>query len=733
VSEELARFRETDGRLAESLKTTREGLAARKRENLLPNAVRARWETVVATSPAEREAATEAFVGDVRALIAHVGDTSNLILDPDLDTYYAMDAALLRIPQALEQIPELAQGLGTHHASVRDVHRLVALTATLREAASATNDSLRRAFSETTNFNDSRTLAATVSPLLTAYMQRTNRFLDLSEAAVNGTDPSAAIAAGTEAALAATALWDQVQAELDAMLRSRVGGFESKRFRSLGAVGAVLLLVGALVVAVQRRIVGRLAELSARAEAVARGELQIRMTDNTGSDEIAVLDGVLSRVVASQREIARTATALAHGDVSKEVEPRSKGDELGQAMVLLQRTVRTLLGETEKLVSAARRGALDERGHAALFDGVFADLVSGFNAALDAIGAPLGHATDVLERLAARDLTARMSGSHDGDYARLHSAINAAAENLDAGLGQVSASAHRVATASAQIAASSESVAQGATEQASAIEQTSSALIETSAGIRSNAESAARAEECARRAVDASAGGDAAASELIVAVGKIRQSAAATAVIIGDIDGIALQTNLLALNAAVEAARAGDAGRGFGVVAEEVRKLAQRCKEAASNTEALIRTSIELAEHGTRVSGVVKARLVEIQGAVGEARCSVEQIAQASKEQAIGVDQCTRAVSQVDQATQQAAAASEQASAAAEDLATNARQLAELVAEFTIAGAPNDDSAALSAAQARPAQSRAAPTGKLRNGRAIHSALGSISSADASR
>src|SRR5262249_17167852 len=151
-------------------------------------------------SPTAREAATEGFVGDVRALIAHVGDTSNLILDPDLDTYYAMDAALLRIPQALEQIPELAQGLKANHASVRDVHRLVPLTATLREAASATDDSLRRAFSETTNFNDSRTLAATVSPLLTAYMERTNRFLDLSEAAVNGTDPSAAIAAGTDAA-----------------------------------------------------------------------------------------------------------------------------------------------------------------------------------------------------------------------------------------------------------------------------------------------------------------------------------------------------------------------------------------------------------------------------------------------------------------------------------------------------------------------------------------------------
>ena len=146
---------------------------------------------------------------------------------------------------------------------------------------------------------------------------------------------------------------------------------------------------------------------------------------------------------------------------------------------------------------------------------------------------------------------------------------------------------------------------------------------------------------------------------------RIRGAAEGTAAIIRDINDIAFQTNLLALNAAVEAARAGEAGRGFAVVAEEVRNLALRSKEAAKKTETLIGESLQLTEQGEAISGRVSGTLGDIVTAVGKVSSIVASIAHASQEQAEGIEQSTRAMSQMDQATQQAAANSEEASSAA--------------------------------------------------------------------
>ncbi len=234
--------------------------------------------------------------------------------------------------------------------------------------------------------------------------------------------------------------------------------------------------------------------------------------------------------------------------------------------------------------------------------------------------------------------------------------------------GELSEASNQTAGAADQIASGSQSLAQGASEQAASLEETSSSLEEMSSMTRRNADSAKEAERLAGAAKTSAARGDDSMRRMNEAIAKIRTSADETSKIIKTIDEIAFQTNLLALNAAVEAARAGEAGKGFAVVAEEVRTLAMRSAEAAKTTSALIAGSVESSHTGEATAGEVASALANITENVGKAGSLIEEISAASQEQAQGIEQVSRAVSQMDQVTQQNAANAEESASSAQEL-----------------------------------------------------------------
>ena len=242
--------------------------------------------------------------------------------------------------------------------------------------------------------------------------------------------------------------------------------------------------------------------------------------------------------------------------------------------------------------------------------------------------------------------------------------------------------AQQVNDAAAQVSSASQSLAEGASEQASSLEETSSSLEEMAAMTRTNAENAKQANELSAQARQAAQGGDETMEQLNGAMTAINDSAGQISKIIKVIEEIAFQTNLLALNAAVEAARAGEHGKGFAVVADEVRNLAQRAAQAARETTDLIEGSVTNAREGAEVAGQVGEALGAIVSDVTKVTDLIDGIAQASQEQAQGVDQINAAVSQMDKVTQQNASGAEESASASEELSAQAQAVQGIVNEL---------------------------------------------------
>jgi methyl-accepting chemotaxis protein len=240
----------------------------------------------------------------------------------------------------------------------------------------------------------------------------------------------------------------------------------------------------------------------------------------------------------------------------------------------------------------------------------------------------------------------------------------------------------QVASAATQVSSASQSLAQGSSEQAASLEETSASLEEMASMTRTNSDNARQADVLMGEMAQVVEKANSSMGGLTHSMREISSASEETAKIIKTIDEIAFQTNLLALNAAVEAARAGEAGAGFAVVADEVRALAMRAAEAAKNTAALIEGTVNKVKGGSDLVTKTGDAFAQVTGSTGKAKELVAEIAAASGEQAQGVDQLNKAVSEMNNVTQQTAASAEESASAAEELTAQSEVMKGVVGEL---------------------------------------------------
>lgn len=271
-----------------------------------------------------------------------------------------------------------------------------------------------------------------------------------------------------------------------------------------------------------------------------------------------------------------------------------------------------------------------------------------------------------------------------GDFEKIRNALERIIKSLNLTLGQINSAAEQVNCGAEQVSVGAQSLAQGAAEQAATVEELASSIADISHRIAFNAENALSANAKA-----SSVGAEATESnrrmkELLAAMDNIRSFSGEIRNIIKTIGDIAFQTNILSLNAAVEAARAGDAGRGFSVVAEEIRNLATKSAQASRETTALIERSLKAVDEGVKIAGDTAKSLEDVVSGVRSVAAAMDSISDASSGQARSAELVTRGIEQISNVVQDNSATAEESAAASEELSAQAQVLRELIGEFRL-------------------------------------------------
>ncbi|HWF93723.1 MAG TPA: nitrate- and nitrite sensing domain-containing protein [Xanthobacteraceae bacterium] len=406
---------------------------------------------------------------------------------------------------------------------------------------------------------------------------------------------------------------------------------------------------------------------------------------------LAILIAVsITRPIA---DLVATMSELAKGRSDIDVQGTERKDEIGEMAkaVVVFRDAAVEKARLEAQAAEQRKQADEQRARNEEERRKHAEAQA--RAAQDQAGAVAALAAG-LERLAEGDLTVRLDAGFTAGYQRIKDDFNHTIERLQETIAGIAGSTAEVSNAATEISTSTTDLSQRTEEQAASLEQTSASMEEISATVRQNADNARQANEYAAGTRAAADRGGAVVAQAVEAMSRIAESSHKISDIIGVIDEIARQTNLLALNAAVEAARAGEAGRGFAVVAAEVRSLAQRSAQAAKDINNLITHSSARVQEGVDLVNRAGGSLGEIVESIKRVADIVADIANASADQATGLDQINKALTQMDEVTQQNSALVEENAATAKTLENQSSAVTQRLSSFRFDIGPAERAAA---------------------------------------
>lgn len=349
-------------------------------------------------------------------------------------------------------------------------------------------------------------------------------------------------------------------------------------------------------------------------------------------------------------------------------------------------TEQRVTAEVAAVVAAYARGDFSKRLDAVEKEGVLGALCEGMNRIGEATEASLADVRHVLDALSAGDLSKRMPDHHEGIFDEIGTTLNETSEIITGIVEQIADSGRTIDGSSQEISSAAEDIARKAQQTAASLEQTAAAIEELTASVKSTSDGAIEVRTNVTTTEQEARSCSRIAQDTVTAMEGIERSSTEIGQITKVIDDIAFQTNLLALNAGVEAARAGDAGRGFAIVASEVRALAQRSSDAASEINKLISASATQVKSGVEQVGNSSKALEKILTAVESVAVEITTIADATTQQSSAISEISTSVSHIDRATRENVERFEETTAASMSLRQEALVLAGEVEKFHTGG-----------------------------------------------